>query len=112
MVYQQENMQMHEFATMAVTWMFLDPVSGTKHQLNTNLKVNNFATTVVDTILYEGGHSHWEGMETNLNGYKMVSLLTTENLEVTVRPVTIWEGFNTGDIVVIKHGVSILAALW
>ena len=47
MVYQQETIQVNECANMALTGTFLDLVSGTKHQLNTNLETNNFATTVV-----------------------------------------------------------------
>ena len=39
----------------------------------------------------------------------MVSLLTTENLEVTIQPVTIREDFDSGDLVVLEHGVSIPA---
>ena len=88
-VYQQETMQVHECATVAATRTFLDPLSGVKHQLNTNLKVNNFATTIVGSLSYEGGHSHCEGMQTSLHGKKMVSLLVTENLEVTVRIVSV-----------------------
>ena len=84
MVYQQETVQVHECTMMAATGMFLDPLSGVKHQLNTIIEVNNFATTVVGSLTYEGGHSHCEGMQTSLNGRMMVSLFVTENLEVTV----------------------------
>ena len=69
--------------------MFLDPLSRVKHQLNTNLEVNHFATTVMDSLTYEGGHSHWEGMQTSWNQNKMVSLFVTEDLEVTIRIVTV-----------------------
>ena len=76
---------------MATTGTFLDLLSRVKHQLNTNIEVNNFATTVIGSLTYEGGHSHCEGMQTSLNGKKMVSLFVTENLEVTVRVVTVQE---------------------
>ena len=39
----------------------------------------------------------------------MVSLFVTENLEVTVRVVTVQEEFDSGDIVVMENGVSIPA---
>ena len=110
MVYQQETMLVHECATMATTGTFLDPVPRVKHQQNTNLEVNNFDTTVVGTISYDGGHSHCEGMQTSLNGHKMVSLLTTKNLEVTVQSVTIQEDFDSGDIAVMENSVSIPVA--
>ena len=62
MVYQQETMQVHECAMMATAGMFLDPLSRVNHQLNTDIKVNNFATTVMGSLTYEGGHFHCEGM--------------------------------------------------
>ena len=65
-------------------WTFLDPLSGLKHQLNTNMDVNNFTTTVVGTLL-----SHYGGVQMSLNGKKMVSLFVTENLEVTIQPITV-----------------------
>ena len=48
-------------------------------------------------------------MQTSLNGKKMVSLFVTENLEVTVRLVTVQEEFDSGDLVVMENGVSIPA---
>ena len=80
-----------------------------KHHLNPKLKVNNFASTVVGSLTYEGGHSHCEGMDMSLNGRRMTSLFFTENLEVTVRTVTVQENFDSRDIVVMKNGVSISA---
>ena len=74
---------------MEATGTFTDPVSGAKHKLNTKLETNNFATTVVGVISYDGSHSFCEEMQASLNGHKMDSLLTTENLEVTMRKVTI-----------------------
>ena len=84
MVYQQETMQVHECAALAATGTFLDPLSRVKHQLSTNLEVNNIAFPIMGSLSYEGGHSHCKGMQTSLHGRKMVSLLITENLEVTI----------------------------
>ena len=110
MVYQQETMQVHECASIAATGTVLDPVYRVKHQQNTNQEVSNFDTPVVDTISYEGGHSHCKGMQTSLNRNKMVSLLTAENLEVTMQSVTIQEDLESGDIVVMENHVSISVA--
>ena len=112
MVYQQEAIQVHKCANMAATGTFTDPVSGAKHKLNTKLETNNFTTTIVGVILYDDSHSFCQGMQTNLNGHKMDSLLTTENLEVTMQKVTIREDFDSGDLVVLKNRVSIPAQFW
>ena len=48
-------------------------------------------------------------MQANLNGHKMDNLLAIEDLEVTMRRVTIREEFNSEDMVVLKNGVSIPA---
>ena len=108
-VYQQETLQVHECAALASTGTFVDPLSRATHQLNTNLEVNNFATTVLGTLSYEGGHSHLEGIQTSLHGKKMDSLLVTENLEITVQVVIVCQEFNSGDLVVMENGVSIPA---
>ena len=100
-VYQLETIQVHECVNMAATEKFTDLVSGARHELNTNLETNNFATTVVGTISYEGNHSYCEGMQASLNGHKKDSLLTKEYLEVTMRKVTIQEDFDSGDLVVL-----------
>ena len=42
----------------------------------------------------------------------MDSLLTTENLEVTMWKVLIQEDFDSGDLVVLEYGVSILVQFW
>ena len=84
MVYQQETIQVHECTNMAATGTFTDPVSGARHKLNTKLETNKFATTMVGVIWYDDSHSFCEGMQASLNGHKMDSLLTTENLEVTM----------------------------
>ena len=44
-----------------------------------------------------------------MNGTKMVSLFVTENLEVTIRIVTLQEKFESGDLVVMENSVSIPA---
>ena len=75
MVYQQETIQVYECATVATTGTFLDPLSRVKHQLNTNLKVNNFATTIGVILSFEGGHSHCEGMQTSLHRKRWIASL-------------------------------------
>ena len=55
---------------MASTGVYLNPLSGMEHQLNTKVEVNNFATTVMGSVSYSGGHAH-------------------EDLEITVRTVTV-----------------------
>ena len=94
---------------MAATRTFLDPVPRVKHQQNTNREVSNFDTTVVGRTLYEGSHSHWEGMQTKWNGHKRVSPKNTENLEVTIRSFITREDFDRGDIVIMENGASIPA---
>ena len=48
-------------------------------------------------------------MQANLNGHRMDDLLAVEDLEVTMRGVTIREDFNSRDMVVLENGVSIPA---
>ena len=69
---------------MAATGTLPDPVSGAKHQQNTNWKVSNFNTTIVGQILYEGGHPHCKEIQTSWNGHKIVSLWDTKDLEVII----------------------------
>ena len=109
-VYQQETIQVHEGATMAATGTLMDPVSGVKHQQNTNWEVSNFDTTVVGTISYEDGHFHCKGMQTSWNGHKMVSLWNAENLEVTIQSITTQEDFDSREIVIMGNSVSIPGA--
>ena len=45
-----------------------------------------------------------------VDGERVASLLTTENLEFTIRTVTVREEYDTGDIVIKENGVSIPAA--
>ena len=110
MVYQQEAVQVHKCAAMASTGIFQDPVPRTKHLLNTKLKVNNFTSTVMGSLMYEGGHSHCEGMDISINGKRMSSLFVTESFEVIMRTVTVQEDFDSGDIIVRENGVSIPTA--
>ena len=110
MVYQHETIQVQKCATTASTGVFKDPMSRTKHRLNPKLEVNNFASTVLGSLTYEGRHSHCDGMDSSINGRRMESLFVTESLEVTIRTVTIQEELNSRDIVVKENGVSIPAA--
>ena len=41
----------------------MDPKSGAKHELNTKLEINNFATTVVGTLSYDDSHSFCQRMQ-------------------------------------------------
>ena len=45
-----------------------------------------------------------------VDGKRIASLLTTENLEFTIRIVTVREEYDTGDIVIKENRVSIPAA--
>ena len=94
---------------MSATGTFIDPKSGAKYELNTKLEINHFSTTVVGAISYDDSHSFCQGMQVNLNGHKMDSLLAIEDLEVTMQRVTIIDDFNSRDLVVLENGVSILA---
>ena len=49
-------------------------------------------------------------MDSQVDGHRMESLLTTESLEFTLRTVTIREEYDTGDIIVREKGISIPAA--
>ena len=49
-------------------------------------------------------------MDSQVDGNRMESLLTTESLEFTLRAITIQEEYDTGDIIVKENGVSIPAA--
>ena len=59
------------------------------------------------SLTYEEGHSHCEGRDASLNGKYMVSLFVTKNLEVTMKTFTVWEGFNSIDILVMENGAFI-----
>ena len=110
MVYQHETIQVQECATTVSTGVFKDPMSRTKHCLNPKLEVNNFASTVLGSLTYEGRHSHFDGMDSSINSRRMSSLFVTESLEGTIRTVTVREEFDSEDIVVRENGVSIPAA--
>ena len=99
-VYQHKILQVYECATVANTGIFEDPVSRIRHHLNTNLEVNNFQSTVVGSLTYEGAHSHCNGMDSHIDGNRMESLFVTESLEVTIRTVTVKKEFDTGNIVI------------
>ena len=49
-------------------------------------------------------------MDSQVDGNRMESLLTTESLEFTLRTITIGEEFDMGDIIIKENGVSIPAA--
>ena len=78
-VYHQEVTQVHECAAMASSGIFEDPMTRTRQSLNTNLEVNNFDTTVVGSLSYNGRHSHCKGMVSSVNGRRVSSLLITES---------------------------------
>ena len=108
-VYQSETMQVHDCANLAAMGTFMDPKSGAKHDLNTKLEINHFSTTVIGALYYDNSHSFCQGMQANLNRHRMDNLLAIENLEVTMRRVTIREDFDSRDMVVLENGVSIPA---
>ena len=108
-IYQHEILQVHECSKAANTGKFIDPISRIRHQLNTNLEVNNFQSTVIGSLSYNRLHSHCIGMDSDVDSNRMESLFVTESLEVTIRTVMIREEFDTGDIIVKENGVSILA---
>ena len=108
-IYQHEILQVHECSKAANTGKFIDPISRIRHQLNANLEVNNFQSTVIGSLSYNRLHSHCIGMDSDMDSNRMESLFVTESLEVTIRTVMIREEFDTGDIIVKENGVSILA---
>ena len=110
MVYQQVTLRVHECARMATRGEWYDTLSGTLHQLDSRLEVNNIETTVTGDISFSGGHSHCAGVPVTLPGGLVNALFITEDLEVTVRTVTIQETYDTGDLLVIENGVAIPAA--
>ena len=87
----------------------MDPMSGTKNDLNTTLAINHFSTTLVGSISYNNSHVFCQGMQANLNRHRIDYLLAVEDLEVTMQRVTIREDFDSGDMVVLENGVSIPA---
>ena len=103
-------LQVHECFTATYTNVFFDPTSRIQHDLNPNLEVNYFQSTVEGSLSYDGSHAHCLGMDSHVDGHRMETLLTTESLEFTLRTVTIREEFNTGDLIVRENGVSIPAA--
>ena len=62
------------------------------------------------SITYDGTDSHCIGKDSMVDGERIASLLTTENLEFTIRTVTVREEYDTGDIIIRENGVSIPAA--
>ena len=93
-IYQQETVPVRECAIMDLTGIFRDPLSRVKHQLNHSIETNHFATALVGSLMYEKGHAHCKGSNASINGEHMMSLFVTENLEVTVKTVTVRERFN------------------
>ena len=61
--------------------------------------------------MYEKGHAYCKGSDASINREHMMSLFVTENLEVTVKTVTVRERFNNRYIMVIENGAYILATL-
>ena len=96
---------------MELTGIFRDPLTRVKHQLNQSLETNYFATTVVGELTYDKEHAHCKGVNANIGREHMSSLFVTENLEVTVKTVTVREMFDNWDIMVIENGAYIPATL-
>ena len=96
---------------MELTGIFRDPLTRVKHQLNHSLETNYFATTVVGELTYDKEHAHCKGVDANIGREHMSSLFVTENLEVTVKTVTVREMFDNWDIMVIENGAYIPATL-
>ena len=88
-IYMHEIMQVHECSAADNTKVFFDPISRIQHSLNANLEVNYFQSAVEGSLSYDGSHSHCLGMDSQVDGNRMESLLTTESLEFTLRTVTI-----------------------
>ena len=88
-IYQQETVPVSECAIMELTGIFRDPLTQVKHQLNHSLETNYFATTVVGALTYDKGYAHCKGIDANIGRKHMRSLFVTENLEVTVKTVTV-----------------------
>ena len=88
-IYMHKNLQVHECSTADNMKVFFDPISRIQHSLNANLEVNYFRSTVTGSLSYDGSHSHCLGMDSQVDGNRMESLLTTESLEFTLRTVTI-----------------------
>ena len=65
---------------------------------------------VEGSITYDGSDPHFSGRDSQVEGHRIKSLLTTESLEFTIRVVTVREEYNTGDIIIRENGVSIPAA--
>ena len=63
------------------------------------------------SLTYEKGHAHCKGSDVSINGEHMMSLFVTDNLEATVKTVTVRERFNSRDIMVIENGADIPATL-
>ena len=66
---------------------------------------------VVEALTYDKEHAHCKGSDASIGREHMMSLFVTENLEVTVKTVTVRERFDNGDIMVIENGAYILATL-
>ena len=103
-------LQVHECSTADNTKVFFNPISWIQHSLNANLEVNYIHSTVEESLSYDGSYSYCLGMDSQVDGNRMESLLTTKSLEFTLRTITIQEEYNTDDIIVKENGVSIPAA--
>ena len=90
------------------TRVYLDSSSGFQHTLQ-NIEVNYIQTVVDGSISYDGKHPSCSGKDSIVDGHWITSLVTTESLEITIKTVTVREGYATGDLVIKENGVSIPA---
>ena len=80
-VYSHETLQVHECLTASSARVYFDPTSGVQHTLSANQEVNYLQSVVEGSISYDGSHSHCSRKDSQLDGYRIESLLTTESLE-------------------------------
>ena len=51
--------------------------------------MNYFTTTAVGELTYDKGHTHCKGVNANIGRNHMSSLFVTDNMEGTVKTVTV-----------------------
>ena len=74
-------------------------------------ETNYVYSAVVGELTYGQAHSHCKGTFGNIGPNHMEDLYVTESLEVITKRVTIQESFHNGDMMVLKNGAYIPAAL-
>ena len=108
--YLHETLQVHEPLMASNGGVFFDPTSRVQHKLEANQEVNYLQSVVEGSISYDGSHSYCSRKDSQVDGHRIESLLTTESLEFSIRTVTVIEEYDTGDIIIRENGVSIPAA--